>query len=82
MLQTALFTQATLLFASLADSGGGTWDLARIAKWVLISLGILVIAVIVSRVLGFVIPQWVWQIVGVVAAVFLGIIAINFLASM
>lgn len=71
----------SLLFAQQMRHGA-SWSFADIAIAVLIILGILGIVLIVSKVVGFQIPPWVWQILGIVVAVGLGIIAIRFLTNL
>ena len=58
------------------------WGIADILTLVLVIAGCLGITFVVLRVCGITIPPWVWHIILIVAAVFLGILAIRFLASL
>lgn len=62
--------------------GGISWSIGDVLVWLLIAVGVVAITVIVLRVLGWQIPQWVWQIVGICVAVVIGILAIRFLLSL
>ena len=64
------------------NGGGISWSIGDILIWLLIAVGVVAITVIVLRVLGWQIPQWVWQIVGICVAVVIGILAIRFLLSL
>ncbi len=72
---------ATLVADVVVERGGGgmTWDFLHIMIALLIILGVIAIVVIVTRAMGWTIPQWVIQILVVCAVVALGIIAIRFL---
>ncbi len=62
--------------------GGFEWDLLHLLIVLLICVGAVAVAVIILKVLGWTIPQWVWQILGIVAAVVVGVIALKFLWSL
>ncbi len=73
---------AVLPILALREINASTWGLAEWLVTIIVVLGAIAVAIVVSKVMGFEIPQWVWQIVGIVFAVFVGVIAIRFLLSM
>ncbi len=73
-------TLSLLADVIVAQSGGGiTWDFLHIMIALLIILGVIAIVVIVTKAMGWTIPQWLIQILVVCAVVAVGIIAIKFL---
>lgn len=60
----------------------GAYSFIDIIKVAIIIAGCLGVLFVVLRVMGIPIPPWVWHIVLIVICVFLGIVAINFMASM
>jgi hypothetical protein len=50
--------------------------------WVIVLAGMIGVAVIVVKACGLQVPAWFWQIVGIVALCFVGVVAIRFLLSM
>ncbi len=58
------------------------WSLVDFLCLILVLAGCVGITIIVLRVAGIAVPSWVWQILLIVGAVFLGIVAIRFLTSM
>ena len=60
----------------------GSWSIVDWLCFILIVAGCVGVTLIVLKVCGITVPPWVWQIALVVLAVFLGILAIRFLASM
>lgn len=73
----------SLILAQMAPAvGPRTWSLADLLIGFVIVLGLFAIALIVARVLGFVIPSWFWQICGVVILIVVAIVAIKFLLTL
>lgn len=64
----------------LAWAMGG--DPVGIAKWVIIVGGLIAIVLIALRGMGVPMPQWVWQVLGVLLIVVVCILAVNFLGSL
>ncbi len=71
-----------LLMLAVIAQAAGTSGFSETARWVLICLGIVAVVFIVAQAIGVAIPSWVWKLALVVLAVFLGILAIRFLAAM
>lgn len=61
---------------------GRSWGIGEIATAIIVCLAIIGIVIIISKVMGFVIPQWVWQILMIVVAAVVAIIAIRFLLTL
>ncbi len=70
-----------LLFAQQMGHGR-TWGIGDIVVAIIVCLAIIGIAIVACRVMGFVIPQWVWQIVAIVVVAVIAILAIRFLLSL
>jgi len=62
--------------------GGGEGDFERLVIVVLVVLGVIAVALIVARAMGWTVPRWVWQVVGVCVLIFVGVIAVKFLFSL
>jgi hypothetical protein len=60
----------------------GTWTVGDVAIAVIVILAIIAVVLIVCRAFGVTIPQWVWAILGVCLAAFLGVLAVKFLMSL
>jgi hypothetical protein len=71
-----------LSLLALWHQSPAAWSVMDWLCFILIVVGCVGIALIVLRVCGITVPPWVWQIGLIVLAVFLGILAIRFLASM
>jgi hypothetical protein len=69
------------VFAQMGH-GGGSWDVWSMAKAAIIICALVAIVIVIVKVMGYTIPQWFWTIVLIVVAAFVGLVAINFLASM
>jgi hypothetical protein len=67
--------------AILAQAARG-WTIGDIAIAVVIVIAVIAVVAIFVRVAGIPIPQWVWQILGVVVCAFLVILAIRFLLAL
>ncbi len=74
---TALLAQQGQLFAP-----GRPWGIAEIAIFIVLLLGIIGLVLIFVRVSGVQVPQWVWQVIGLVIAMVVIIAAIRFVAGM
>lgn len=71
-----MFNLSTVLLADIQ------WTFGNIVIAVIVIAGIIGIALVACRVAGIVIPNWVWQILGIVAVVVIAVIAIKFLLSL
>lgn len=58
------------------------WGLVDWLICIIIVLAILAVGSIVLRQIGYTIPPWVWQILGILVAVIVGIAVIKFLAGL
>ncbi len=67
---------------ALWDGPIRTWGFADLLILLLIIVGCCAVALIAARAMEFPIPQWLIQIVGVVAILFVAILAIRMIASM
>ena len=70
------------ILAQVVQPGGGAWSIGQIAIAVVIVIAIIAIVAIFVRVAGIPIPNWVWQILGIVVCAFLVILAIKFVLSL
>ncbi len=70
---------AGFLFANLQNR---SWSFGDIVVAIIVCLAIIGIAIIACRVMGFTIPQWVWQIVAIVVVAVIAIVAIRFLLTL
>jgi hypothetical protein len=61
---------------------GGAWSIGQIAVAVIIVLALVGIVLIAAKAMGVTIPQWAWQIIGIVVVAFVAIVAIKFVLSM
>ncbi len=75
-------TLIPVLAARDISSSTSAWGIGEWLIAFIVVLGCIAIAIVVTKVMGFQIPQWVWQVVGIVAAVVVGVIAIKFLLGM
>lgn len=57
----------------------GGYSLAQLAILVIVIIGVVGVVLIVMRNAGVTLPQWVWQIAGLIALCVFGILAIKFL---
>jgi hypothetical protein len=60
----------------------GQWNFADYAVVFVVFCGLAGIALIVLRNSGVQVPQWVWQIIGLVALIIVAILAIRLIASL
>ncbi len=67
---------------ALAQVVAGGWGIGQIAISIIIVLAVVGIVIIAARVFQIPIPQWVWQIVGIVIVACVSIVAIRFLLGM
>ncbi len=74
---TALLAQQGQLFAP-----GRPWGIVEIAIFIVLLLAIIGLVIIFVRVSGVPVPQWVWQVIGIVVAAVVVIAAIRFVAGM
>lgn len=70
------------LLGQVVQRGGGAWTLGEILIAVVVVIALIAVVAIFVRVAGIPIPNWVWQILGVVVCAFLVILAIKFLLSL
>ncbi len=71
------------MFALLfANAAGFEWDFEHIALAVIICAGIVGVTLVILRVMGVVIPPWIWTVIWICAAVVVGCIAVKFIASL
>ncbi len=66
----------------LAQVGAGGWGIAQWCIALIIIIAVVAILFIFIRVSGVNIPQWVWQVIGIVIAAIVCIVAIRFLLTM
>ncbi len=76
-----ILANVSLLFAQQMRHGGA-WGIGDIVIAIIICLAVIGVAVIACRVMGFAIPQWVWQIVAIVVVAVIAILAIRFLLTL
>lgn len=60
----------------------GGYSLVQIAIFIVLLIVVVGIVLIVARTAGIAIPQWVWQIVGLVVLAIVAIVAIKFVAGL
>jgi hypothetical protein len=58
------------------------WGFGQIAIFVIVALAVIGIVIVAAKVMGVPIPQWVWQITGIVIVACVAIVAIRFLLGM
>ncbi len=61
---------------------GMTWGIGEIAVAIILVAAIIGIVAIACREFGVAIPQWLWQVIGIVVAAFVCIVAVRFLLTM
>jgi hypothetical protein len=66
----------------LSQIVGRAWGFGEIAIAVIVALAVIGIVIVATRVMGVPIPQWVWQIIGIVVVACVAIVAIRFLLGM
>lgn len=69
-----------MILALLGLLGG--YSMVEIAKWIVIAIVLIGIVLVVCRVAGIVIPDWIWKIAGLVALAIIAVIAIRFVAGL
>lgn len=62
--------------------GGFEWTFGNIVITCIIVAAVIGVALIAARVFGVTIPQWVWQILGIVVVAVIAIVAVRFLLSL
>lgn len=67
---------------AIAQMVAGGWGFGQIAIAVIVLLAVIGIVIVATKVMGVPIPQWVWQIAGIVIVACVAIVAIRFLLSM
>jgi hypothetical protein len=58
------------------------WGFVEVAVALVIILAVCGLVAVFCRVSGFTLPTWVWQVIGIVVAAVVVIVAIRFVASM
>ena len=71
-----------ILLSQVVMGGAAGWGFAQTAIAIIIILAVIGIVIIAARVMGVPIPQWVWQIIGIIVVAFVAIWAIRFLLGM
>lgn len=66
------------LFAQAARA----WGVGELVIAFIVVVGILAVGWIAARAVGFPVPQWVWQVVGVVIVVVVCVLAVRFLMGL
>lgn len=69
----------TLLAQAVGPAG---WSIGQIAIAVILIAAIVAVVFIAVRAFGLPIPQWVWQVIGVLIVAFVCILAVRLLMSM
>ena len=59
------------ILGQVVQRGGGAWTLGEILIAVVVIIALVAVVAIFVRVAGIPIPNWVWQILGVVVCAFL-----------
>ena len=77
-----MFSLAAKTGLLLAQAGFGGYSIGHIAIMVVVALAIIGIVIIAARVFGIPIPQWVWQILGIVVVACVAIVAIRFVMTL
>ncbi len=70
------------MLAQVVQGRGGDDGLLHLFIVIIIAVAAVAILIVVLKAMGYAVPQWVWAIVGILAAAFVGIFALKFLWSM
>lgn len=71
-----------MTLAFLAQGAAGAWSISEMAVAAVIILGVIALVILAARVLGFTVPQWVWQALGILIVVVVCVVAIRFVARL
>lgn len=69
-----------ILFAQMRH--GASWSIGDILVAIIVVLAVVAVFAIACRVMGWVIPQWAYQIVAIVVVAVVAILAIRFLLTL
>ena len=73
------FVQLAIV-ALLAQAGG--YSFVQLAIFAVIVLAVIALVIVATRQMGIPIPNWVWQVLGIVFTAVVIIVAIRFVASL
>jgi hypothetical protein len=59
-----------------------TWTIGNLAIAAIVIVAIIAVVLVLCRAFGVTIPQWVWAIIGICVAAFVGVLAVKFLLSL
>ncbi len=67
---------------ALSRGGVAAWDIGDWAIFIIIIAALIAVVIVVLRVFGYTIPQWVWAIIAICIAALIGVAAVRFLMGL